>query len=92
MESDEDNQPSTSKASLKKKRYSEEESTEEALPTEAEASSNVEESGFQNDDETLANVMTAEEYLQRKDVIMLEYEKQMFLDIVGSDGLTVCAK
>uniref|UniRef100_A0A0K8UYR4 DNA repair endonuclease XPF n=1 Tax=Bactrocera latifrons TaxID=174628 RepID=A0A0K8UYR4_BACLA len=99
MESEKDNQPSTSKASLKKtndqsspERCSEEESTEEPLPTEAETSSNVEESGFQDDDATLANVMTAEEYLQRKDVIMLEYEKQMFLDIVGSDGLTVCAK
>ncbi|XP_011193358.2 DNA repair endonuclease XPF [Zeugodacus cucurbitae] len=98
MESEHDNKPSTSKAIVSKKteksyeeRCPEKDATDEHLPTDANTS-NVEESGFQDDDEALANVMTAEEYLQRKDVVMLEYERQMFLDIVGSDGLTVCAK
>jgi len=27
-----------------------------------------------------------------KDVVLLEYEKQMFLDQVQADGLLVCAK
>lgn len=95
MDSKNDNQPSTSKANLNKKvkpsndeRCLEEESTEEPLPPDPKTSTILEEPG----DETLANVMTAEEYLQRKDVIMLEYEKQIFLDIVATDGLTVCAK
>ncbi|KAH8289416.1 hypothetical protein KR054_004957, partial [Drosophila jambulina] len=33
-----------------------------------------------------------EEYLMHKDVVLLEYEKQMFLDTVHADGLLVCAK
>ncbi|KAH8235738.1 hypothetical protein KR032_006560, partial [Drosophila birchii] len=33
-----------------------------------------------------------EEYLMHKDVVLLEYEKQMFLDSVHADGLLVCAK
>ncbi|ALC48873.1 mei-9 [Drosophila busckii] len=44
------------------------------------------------EDEELANLVTAEEYLMRKDVVLLEYEKQMFLDLVHTDGLLVCAK
>ncbi|XP_054730042.1 DNA repair endonuclease XPF [Anastrepha obliqua] len=64
----------------------------EAAVSGAEASSKDEAAGFQNDDAELANIMTAEEYLQRKDVQMLAYERQMFLDIVNSDGLIVCAK
>ncbi|XP_022225185.2 DNA repair endonuclease XPF [Drosophila obscura] len=44
------------------------------------------------EDEELANVVTAEEYLMSKDVVLLEYEKQMFLDLVHADGLLVCAK
>lgn len=43
-------------------------------------------------DEELANLVTAEEYLLRKDVVLLEYEKQMFLDMVHADGLLVAAK
>ncbi|XP_062139440.1 DNA repair endonuclease XPF [Drosophila sulfurigaster albostrigata] len=43
-------------------------------------------------DEDLANLVTAEEYLLRKDVVLLEYEKQMFLDLIHQDGLLVCAK
>lgn len=46
---------------------------------------------MQEDDE-LANIVTAEEYLMRKDVVLLEYEKQMYLDLVIEDGLLVCAK
>lgn len=44
------------------------------------------------EDEELANLVTAEEYLMRKDVQLLEYEKQMFLDLVHADGLLVAAK
>ncbi|KAH8279533.1 hypothetical protein KR044_011910 [Drosophila immigrans] len=43
-------------------------------------------------DEDLANLVTAEEYLLRQDVVLLEYEKQMFLDLIHQDGLLVCAK
>ncbi|XP_030381828.1 DNA repair endonuclease XPF [Scaptodrosophila lebanonensis] len=46
----------------------------------------------QEEDKELANIVTAEEYLMRKDVVLLEYEKQMFLDLVYADGLLVCAK
>lgn len=44
------------------------------------------------EDEDLANIVTAEEYLMRKDVVLLDYEKQMFLDMVHADALMVCAK
>ncbi|XP_070144503.1 DNA repair endonuclease XPF isoform X2 [Drosophila kikkawai] len=44
------------------------------------------------EDEDLATIVTAEEYLMHKDVVLLEYEKQMFLDTVHADGLLVCAK
>lgn len=44
------------------------------------------------EDEDLANIVTAEEYLMRKDVVLLDYEKQMFLDTVHADALMVCAK
>jgi len=44
------------------------------------------------EDDDLANVATAEEYLIRKKINFLEYEKQMFLDMINSDGLVVCAK
>lgn len=43
-------------------------------------------------DEDLANIVTAEEYLMRKDVVLLDYERQMFLDMVHADALMVCAK
>ncbi|XP_002022063.2 DNA repair endonuclease XPF [Drosophila persimilis] len=44
------------------------------------------------EDDELANIVTAEEYLMSKDIVLLEYEKQMFLDLVHADGLLVCAK
>uniref|UniRef100_A0A1A9UPJ2 DNA repair endonuclease XPF n=1 Tax=Glossina austeni TaxID=7395 RepID=A0A1A9UPJ2_GLOAU len=44
----------------------------------------------QAEDKALANIATAEEYLMG--VQLLNYEKQMFLDMVYSDGLMVCAK
>ncbi|XP_023175651.2 DNA repair endonuclease XPF [Drosophila hydei] len=56
-----------------------------AVPTLPETIDNME-------DEDLANLVTAEEYLMRKDVQLLEYEKQMFLDTVHADGLLVAAK
>lgn len=45
-----------------------------------------------HEDEDLANMVTAEEYLMRKNIVLLNYEKQMFLDLVHADGLIVCAK
>uniref|UniRef100_W8BG68 DNA repair endonuclease XPF n=1 Tax=Ceratitis capitata TaxID=7213 RepID=W8BG68_CERCA len=99
MESEEKIQPSTSKASFhqikdnESGKSSSKENSSRGEPSAAENKTlNAEESGFQDDDAELANIMTAEEYLQRKDVIMLEYEKRMFLDIVNNDGLIVCAK
>ncbi|XP_073834660.1 DNA repair endonuclease XPF-like [Musca autumnalis] len=44
------------------------------------------------EDEDLVNIVTAEKYLMRKDVILLDYEKQMFLDMVHADALLVSAK
>lgn len=35
---------------------------------------------------------TMEEFLQKSKVIMLDYEKHMFLDLIDMDGLVVCAK
>lgn len=34
----------------------------------------------------------AEEFLEYKGIDMLEYEKQIFLDLVNADGLVVCGK
>uniref|UniRef100_A0A1A9WG73 DNA repair endonuclease XPF n=1 Tax=Glossina brevipalpis TaxID=37001 RepID=A0A1A9WG73_9MUSC len=49
---------------------------------------NLEQEQIEN--ENLANVVTAEEYLMG--VHLLDYEKQMFLDMVYADALLVCAK
>ncbi|XP_055923295.1 DNA repair endonuclease XPF [Eupeodes corollae] len=45
-----------------------------------------------NEENDLANVLTAEEYLTQKNIVLLDYERQMFVDMVQSDGLVVCAK
>lgn len=44
------------------------------------------------DGQELANLVDAEEFIAQKGVRMLEYEKQMFLDVLHSDALVVCAK
>lgn len=44
------------------------------------------------EDQELANLVDAEEFIAEKGVRMLEYEKQMFLDVLHSDALVVCAK
>lgn len=67
----------------------------EVQPTETDeqpAPAPLPESNETLEDEELANLVTAEEYLMRKDVQLLEYEKQMFLDLVHADGLLVAAK
>ncbi|EDV91996.1 DNA repair endonuclease XPF [Drosophila grimshawi] len=68
--------------------------TEETVPTVETGTepSPLPESSNGLADEDLANLVTAEEYLLRKDVQLLEYEKQMFLDLVHTDGLLVSAK
>ncbi|XP_034490838.1 DNA repair endonuclease XPF [Drosophila innubila] len=60
--------------------------------TGATGSTALPESSDSLNDEDLANLVTAEEYLLRKDVVLLEYEKQMFLDLIHQDGLLVCGK
>lgn len=44
------------------------------------------------DDQILCEIINAEEYLENKGAGLLEYEKQIFLDMVHSDALCVCAK
>lgn len=65
---------------------------EAAAEEEGAAAADQSEFGDGLQDEELANLVTAEEYLLRKDVVLLEYEKQMFLDMVHADGLLVAAK
>lgn len=40
----------------------------------------------------MCEVVGAEEFLDKSGVYMLPYEKQIFLDLVYSDALVVCAK
>uniref|UniRef100_A0AAG5CVB2 DNA repair endonuclease XPF n=1 Tax=Anopheles atroparvus TaxID=41427 RepID=A0AAG5CVB2_ANOAO len=44
------------------------------------------------EDATLTQVVDAEEFLASEGVPLLEYEKQMFLDLLHTDALVVCAK
>lgn len=44
------------------------------------------------EDQLMADVATAENFIENHAVKMLEYEKQMFLDALHSDALIVCAK
>ena len=44
------------------------------------------------EDSELSDLMSAEEYLDANDVEMLEYEKQMYMDLVHTDGLVIMAK
>ncbi|XP_016939450.2 DNA repair endonuclease XPF [Drosophila suzukii] len=69
-----------------------EKAAEEELPEEVDTAKLLETAAAIQEDEDLANIVTAEEYLLCKDVVLLEYEKQMFLDQVQADGLLVCAK
>ncbi|XP_017002392.2 DNA repair endonuclease XPF [Drosophila takahashii] len=62
------------------------------LPEDVDTAKLLETTAALQEDEDLANIVTAEEYLMCKDVVLLEYEKQMFLDQVQADGLLVCAK
>ncbi|XP_016980179.1 DNA repair endonuclease XPF [Drosophila rhopaloa] len=65
---------------------------EQEQPEELDPAKLLETTAALQEDEDLANIVTAEEYLMCKDVVLLEYEKQMFLDQVQADGLLVCAK
>jgi len=69
-----------------------EKAEEQELPEEVDTAKLLETAAAVQEDEDLANIVTAEEYLMCKDVVLLEYEKQMFLDQVQADGLLVCAK
>nr|XP_016939450.1 DNA repair endonuclease XPF [Drosophila suzukii]XP_016939451.1 DNA repair endonuclease XPF [Drosophila suzukii]XP_016939452.1 DNA repair endonuclease XPF [Drosophila suzukii] len=69
-----------------------EKAEEQELPEEVDTAKLLETAAAIQEDEDLANIVTAEEYLMCKDVVLLEYEKQMFLDQVQEDGLLVCAK
>lgn len=46
----------------------------------------------EEEDRELAQLVDAEEFISQKGIRMLEYEKQMFLDVLHSDALVVCAK
>uniref|UniRef100_A0A1B0ATA9 DNA repair endonuclease XPF n=1 Tax=Glossina palpalis gambiensis TaxID=67801 RepID=A0A1B0ATA9_9MUSC len=65
---------------------------EENASASEEALGNMEKDSKQEqpEDKSQANIATAEEYLMG--VQLLNYEKQMFLDMVYSDALMVCAK
>lgn len=43
-------------------------------------------------DADVVNITTAEEYLLSKGILLLDYERQMFLDMVHADALLVAAK
>lgn len=43
-------------------------------------------------DKELASLLDAEEYIQKHGERMNEYEKQMFIDMLYSDGIVVCGK
>ncbi|XP_055640284.1 DNA repair endonuclease XPF [Toxorhynchites rutilus septentrionalis] len=43
-------------------------------------------------EQELSELVDAEEFLASQGIPMLEYERQMFLDLLHSDGLVVCAK
>lgn len=60
-------------------------------PKEDESASNT----FEDDpegDQALAEAVDAHEFLARDGKGMLEFEKQMFLDVLHSDVLVVCAR
>ncbi|CAD7087672.1 unnamed protein product [Hermetia illucens] len=44
------------------------------------------------EDAELANAATAEEYLDKHGDILLDYERQMFLDLIHHDGLLITAR
>ncbi|XP_052888719.1 DNA repair endonuclease XPF [Anopheles moucheti] len=44
------------------------------------------------EDEALTEMVNAEEFLASEGVPLLEYEKQMFFDLLHTDALVVCAK
>lgn len=52
----------------------------------ARASPTIEEDAY------MTELLDAEEFINQKGVRMLEYEKQMFLDMLYSDALCVCAR
>ncbi|XP_017064567.1 DNA repair endonuclease XPF isoform X2 [Drosophila eugracilis] len=64
-----------------------EKDAEQEQPEDVDSAKLLETTAALEEDEELANIVTAEEYLMRKDVVLLEYEKQMFLDQVQADGL-----
>lgn len=47
-----------------------------------------------NDDleRDIDHAVTIEEFIQKSTTILLDYEKHMFLDLIDTDGLVVCAK
>ncbi|XP_055380377.1 DNA repair endonuclease XPF [Condylostylus longicornis] len=45
-----------------------------------------------NEDACMTDITSAEEYLEKKNVILLPYEKQIFLDMIQSDALMICAR
>ncbi|XP_058821611.1 DNA repair endonuclease XPF [Topomyia yanbarensis] len=69
-----------------------EEDLDSALACSAEQAEAEIEKSDAKDDEALGELVDAEEFLASHGVAMLEYERQMFFDLMHSDGLVVCAK
>ncbi|EDV45795.1 DNA repair endonuclease XPF [Drosophila erecta] len=62
--------------------------TDNELPEKVEPAKQLETSA----DVAAQEAEDVEEYLKRNNMVLLDYEKQMFLDLVEADGLLVCAK
>lgn len=72
---------------------SDEEDVDTALACSAEqAEKQVKHCDEINEEQTLSELVNAEEFLASQGFSMLEFERQMFFDLLHSDGLVVCAK
>lgn len=66
-----------------------------AEPSTSSSSFNAENIDEENEldlEKRMCEVVGAEEFLDKHGVYMLPYQKQIFLDLVYSDALVVCAK
>lgn len=58
----------------------------------ADTDNNQDEENELDFEKKMCEVVGAEEFLDKSGVYMLPYQKQIFLDLVYSDALVVCAK
>lgn len=91
MSSSDQPQPSTSRIEVE----SSERVEFSTILTETNAENDKTESLDSSDidmDKELVRTVAIQEQLLKSKTIMLEYEKHMFLDMVETDGIVVCAK